>query len=279
MIIVKKIVPFNNILTFNTDVREITAISLEHEIKKDPSCISGVFLISGEYKITDGQLEKDKFNFELPFDIALGNEYDMNTLEVDIDDFRYELIDNRKLKVNIDLYIDGEVLMPPIDTSIDTQEVSKLTDTNEDNNLKELEEETKNKTNKDKPEESREESNFIPTETLIDNDLDLLNDLLDNKKENHVEEEKKDINITNNVVNENINDNNNDNDTKTTDNIFNAFNEDEEYVTYRVYRVMENDTLNTILDKYNVTKEELAKYNNIEEIHPGVKLIIPANDK
>ena len=34
MILVKKIVPFNNVLTFNTDVCEITAISLEHEIKK-----------------------------------------------------------------------------------------------------------------------------------------------------------------------------------------------------------------------------------------------------
>ena len=30
----KKIVPFNNVLDFNTDVKEITAISLEHEINK-----------------------------------------------------------------------------------------------------------------------------------------------------------------------------------------------------------------------------------------------------
>ena len=50
----KKIVPFNNILTFNTDVSEITAISLEHDIKLAPDSISGVFHISGEYKITDG---------------------------------------------------------------------------------------------------------------------------------------------------------------------------------------------------------------------------------
>ena len=28
----KKIIPFNNVLKFNTDVREITAISLDHNL-------------------------------------------------------------------------------------------------------------------------------------------------------------------------------------------------------------------------------------------------------
>ena len=104
----KKIVPFNNILTFNTDVKEITAISLEHKIETTEDTVSGVFYITGEYKITEGQLEKEKFNFELPFDIALGSNYKQDTLVIDIDDFRYELIEDNKLKVNIDLYIDGE---------------------------------------------------------------------------------------------------------------------------------------------------------------------------
>ena len=108
----KKIVPFNNVLQFNTDVREITAISLEHEINKSPDMISGVFYISGEYKITDGQLDKEKFNFELPFDIALSSNYRSDSLLVDIDDFRYDLISDKDLKVNIDLYIDGEVEEP-----------------------------------------------------------------------------------------------------------------------------------------------------------------------
>ena len=105
----KKIIPFNNVLNFNTDVREITAISLEHEISKDPDVISGVFYISGEYKMTDAQLDREKFNFELPFDIALSNNYKEETLVVDIDDFRYDLISDKELKVNIDLYVDGEI--------------------------------------------------------------------------------------------------------------------------------------------------------------------------
>ena len=110
MIFMRKIVPFNNVLKFDTDVKEITAISLEHKIDTKEDSISGVFYITGEYKIIDGQIEKEKFNFELPFDIALGSNYNLETLVVDIDDFRYELIENNKLKINIDLYIDGEIL-------------------------------------------------------------------------------------------------------------------------------------------------------------------------
>ena len=76
----KKIVPFNNVLTFETDVNQITAISLEHNLEKDEDAISGVFYISGEYKMLNGGLCHEKFNFELPFDIALGSKYDMNSL-------------------------------------------------------------------------------------------------------------------------------------------------------------------------------------------------------
>ena len=55
----KKIIPFNNVLSFDTDVKEITAISLEHKKKKESDTISGVFYITGEYKITEGNIEKE----------------------------------------------------------------------------------------------------------------------------------------------------------------------------------------------------------------------------
>ena len=34
-----------------------------------------------------------------------------------------------------------------------------------------------------------------------------------------------------------------------------------------------------LIEKYNTSKEELEKYNNIIDINIGDKLIIPANDK
>ena len=321
----KKIIPFNNVLEFNTDVKEITAISLEHEIKKYPDMFSGVFYITGEYKISEGLLEREKFNFELPFDIALTNNYNLDTLLIDIDDFRYELVSDKKLKVNIDLYIDGEIINIPEERNIYNEELpltedlnlsnqSEITDNlidlisnknNEDINsdiqkeLTELDERIIQKTNnyetkvmeidientneflsnnqidKQKKEEIiihegidniiKHTDNDISlennTDEIIDPErIDLLKDMLTNNKENTMNEES-------NITNENIN-----------TNIFAPSNE-EKYVTYRVYKVTETDTIDTILTKYNITKELLAEYNNIETINKGDKLIIPTNEK
>ena len=54
---------------------------------------------------------------------------------------------------------------------------------------------------------------------------------------------------------------------------------EETFSTYHVYIVRENDTIDKILDKYKVTREELADYNDLDNINLGTKLIIPcAND-
>ncbi len=54
---------------------------------------------------------------------------------------------------------------------------------------------------------------------------------------------------------------------------------EKEYSVYRVYLVSNDDTLDKILTKYQVTKEELSHYNNLENIKPGTKLIIPSIDE
>lgn len=53
------------------------------------------------------------------------------------------------------------------------------------------------------------------------------------------------------------------------------FKEDIGYSIYRVYIVKEGDTIESILNKYNITKEELGKYNDLTEIKYKDKLIIP----
>lgn len=50
-----------------------------------------------------------------------------------------------------------------------------------------------------------------------------------------------------------------------------------DYVTYKVYIVKEQDSLETIMKKYNTTKEEIENYNNIDNINIGDKIIIPTN--
>ena len=265
----KKIVPFNNVLEFSTDVKEITAISLEHEISKYPDMISGVFYISGEYKITEGLLDKEKFNFELPFDIALSNNYVLDTLLVDIDDFRYDLISDKSLKVNIDLYIDGEVEEPLPRTesneSIDfLDRVEALEEPEEsielDLSLNDtyIEESQKEEVSDEleEYEDTKEDIDIIEPERI-----ELLKEMLTTKEEKM----PTDINI------------NNENENETMNILENK--EEENYVTYRVYKVTETDTIDTILTKYNITKELLAEYNNIETINKGDKLIIPTNEK
>lgn len=50
---------------------------------------------------------------------------------------------------------------------------------------------------------------------------------------------------------------------------------DEAYVTYNVFIIRDGDTLDSVLEKYNVTKEELEKYNDLSNLQLGDKLIIP----
>lgn len=251
----KRIVPFNNVLDFSTDVCDITSISLEHKINVDGDVISGMFFINGDYKITDGDIRKENFNFELPFDIALGRKYNLDTLVVDIDDFRYELIGRNKLKVNIDLYIDGEEIVEE-NLNENFQDASDMR-----NDLG----------------EQMNNSDDIKEEKLIDA---IQND--DTEENNNVVEEES---VLNNILNDSkveSNDEDNNVDDNKRDNevdIFGGFNENEEYVTYRVYRVSNGDTIDSIMDKYGVTRDELADYNDISDIKEGDKLIIPANDK
>ena len=49
----------------------------------------------------------------------------------------------------------------------------------------------------------------------------------------------------------------------------------ERYVTYNIFIIRDGDTLDSIMEKYNITKEELEKYNDLSNLQLGDKLIIP----
>ena len=103
----KKIVPYKKEVEFNTEVSEITSISLENTLKKvSDNFITGNFIVSGEYKIIDAAINTEKFDFELPFDINIDKKYKTDALAIDIDDFYYELSKN-KMIVNISVVLDN----------------------------------------------------------------------------------------------------------------------------------------------------------------------------
>lgn len=239
----KQIIPFKKELLFKTKVSEITSISLEHTLSlKEDDLISGEFIINGDYKMTEGSINREKFSFTLPFDIALDSRYDAKNIIIDIDNFYYEVINNEFLVVNIDVFVDGEKIKEEIKEVDDDAPIIRMVP-----NKKEC-----------------DDNNFIkPIEfpsinkDMIDEEFDI--DINYKKVPMMDMGEKEDSN-------------------KNVDNDFNIFQDidnSDTYVTYHVYIVKEGDTIDTIMEKYSVKKESLSLYNNIEDIKVGTKLIIP----
>lgn len=50
---------------------------------------------------------------------------------------------------------------------------------------------------------------------------------------------------------------------------------EEKYSTYKVHIIREEESIETIIEKYNVSKEELEKYNSLDNVILGTKIIVP----
>lgn len=51
---------------------------------------------------------------------------------------------------------------------------------------------------------------------------------------------------------------------------------DDSFSTYYVYIVREGDSISSIIDKYHIGKDDLEKYNDLEQFSVGSKIIIPS---
>ena len=60
-------------------------------------------------------------------------------------------------------------------------------------------------------------------------------------------------------------------------NLFDNINIDETYNTYKIYIVREGDTLESIMEKYNINKDVLELYNDTKELKLGDKIIVPVS--
>lgn len=238
----KKIIPFKKDIIFKTNLSEITSISLEHELTNEGEDIHGTFIISGRYKIADTSTNVEEFNYDLPFNIKIDDKYDVSNMIVDIDDFYYEIINNNVLSVNIDVLID------------------KL----EEKKIEELKEHIMNieNLNVDEMEDRLEE---------LDREEEILDvfeeatqkEIVESKmiKERCIEDEEKPKK-----------------DTRVLSSIFDNLDESNEtYKSYHIYIVREGDSLENIIIKYGVTKEELENYNDLSELKVNDKIIIPAD--
>ena len=239
----KKIVPFKKEIAFTTNLSEITSISLEHSLHVEDENIKGEFIISGDYKMTDTSIDTEQFNFALPFEIEMDDHYDLSHVNVDIDDFYYEIVNNRKLLINIDVLIDKLEEKPLM------EEVTETVDDNE-NRKYEL------SASADKQDREEVENPFLEVETAIPLEVEKKEDEMNETQEVMVDE----------CQNDEIN------------TLFNQLDDNQDATAiYRVYIIREGDTIESVMQKYGVSKESIAEYNDLNDLKIGDKLIIPAN--
>ena len=63
---------------------------------------------------------------------------------------------------------------------------------------------------------------------------------------------------------------------KNISSFFEVLNDAEEtFTTYSVYIMRKEDTIETIMDKYKITKEQLSNYNDLDNLEIGSKIVIP----
>ena len=131
-------------LLFKNNVKDITSISLDSNYKVEGQKIVGNFIIEGEYKIHEVSINKEKFDFKIPFSYELNNDIDTKTIKVDITNFIYDYKKD-ELVVNIDYEITGDkksVLLFDDEESLDEFlskreiEVIDIRDTSKEENKK-----------------------------------------------------------------------------------------------------------------------------------------------
>lgn len=238
----KQVIPFIKDISFNTRIAEITSIALEHDLQmENDDSIVGIFTVSGNYKINEISINEESFKKDISFDITLDDKYDTSKVKIDIDDFYYEVINEELLRVHINVLIDNLVYAK--------KEEKREVDSQETDNY----EEEINNYEEDIIEQKKQiiEEINIPEVNLKD------------------EEERKDEDVV---------------DTEQRDDIKASINASflettEKYVTYKVHIIRENDTIESIMEKYDVSKDDLAMYNAIDNIMIGSKIIIPVNNE
>lgn len=97
-----ELIPLKKDIIFKTKIGEITSIDVEHDYKVKNDVVEGKLTLKGTYKMTEASLLEEDYYYEIPFSIAIGENIIIDSINVDISDFKYE-IDKDILRVNTEL--------------------------------------------------------------------------------------------------------------------------------------------------------------------------------
>ena len=238
----KSVIPFSKELEFTTKLSEITSISLEREFEVQEDSILGNLFVTGDYKSHEVSANVIPFSFKIPFSIEIPENLDSNSITLEISDFAYDILEDNKIKVNIELELDGTVIEIE-----EEQEENEETTVDTDELIRYIEEKEENEEIKE-TEEKEETTVDIPTE-----EKETIEDV-------EPQEESRERNQEEDLILENISN-------------------EEEFTTYHIHMVKEGESIETICTMYNSNVNLLSDYNDLNNVVMGEKIIIPVSDE
>lgn len=250
----KKTISLKKNLEFPSMIGEITAISLDHNLKfQDESNIAGEFKVTGNYKLTEASRLEEKFDYTIPVEIALTEKLDLSTTKISISDFYYEIENDDTMVCNIELKIEGVEIIEIKEEQPSIESIKKEEITNKEDdkmfNLKETRECDANINTEEKeiPEMPNQSSEEEPNNKTQEPSLET----------SQVSEKEEPA--------------------KNVGSLFSSLdNSEETFSTYSVYILRQEETIQSLIEKYHVTKEELENYNDLSNLTIGSKIIIPS---
>lgn len=279
-------------LLFKNNIKDITSISLDSDYKINKKEIVGNFIINGDYKIHEVSINREKFNFKIPFKHELDSDIDEKTIKLEITNFEYDY-NKDELIVNIEYDITGDrkdVLIfddeETLEEFLSSREI-EIVDTRIDEIKQEIKKEEIKEQDREIQPKGQEKNNKEETKEISKNEDRKTTEIEEPKKENtenklniEIESEIKEmdskLNIDIKTENENIQPQTEERENiKTAEIINNVGKIDDAYVTYKVYTINSNETLESIVIKYHTTIDELKEYNDLSNLSINDKIIIP----
>lgn len=207
------LVPFTKDIKFKGSIAEILSVSLEHDYTTNTQEILGNFTISGDYKSHEVSVNKEYFEYVLPFSVNLSSNIDIESVEFEVNDFTYDVINDDTLRVVIEYRVQAkEVEEEPLFRTIEEPDFDKI-----------------------------------------------LEDTLEEVQEPVIE--KRELEDKKEAILDTIN------------------KEETEYITYIIHEMKETDTIESICTKYNISNATLSDYNDLSNMYPNNKLIIPLENE
>ena len=248
----KSIIPFTKELDFNAKVQEITSISLEREFEVEDGSVVGNLYVTGDYKSHEISVNVTPFSFKIPFTIEIPDNLDKDSITIEISDFAYDMNDDSKITVHIELELEGtevvqeEVEEEIVDTpvEVDSEEILKM--------MEERKEENQEKESED--------------EVLAEDEDEILKDKTSEEELPKVHEERDEVKKV-------------EMDKESEDVIMQNIDQDNEYTTYHIHMVKEGETVETICTMYNSNMSLLMDYNDLNNLTPGEKILIPSENE